>query len=158
MATMIRLMQPNDLSSSSSSILCLLSKISVCLPSATDNKTFKAHTLGAYPFGNSFSDILLWLALTDVFKQRRATKCGSAKIEGKRYQTIKLPLRLAYSEVVDVVFARQQVAFEQRHSLRLRDGLTLLYPLCMSDTDSPHSCGAFVCGQLTALKLDNFVD
>ena len=107
MATMIRLIQPNDLSSSSSSILCLLSVISVCLPLATDNKPFKAHTLGVYPLGKFFSDILLGLALTDVFKQRRATKCGSSEIEGKRHQTIKLSLRLAYSEVVDVILTRQ---------------------------------------------------
>ena len=69
MATMIRLIQPIDLSSSNSSILCLLSVISVYLPLATDNKTFKAHALGVYPFGKFFTNILLWLALTDVFKQ-----------------------------------------------------------------------------------------
>ena len=157
MATMIRLMQPIDLSSSNSSILCLLSVISVCLPLATDNKPFKAHTFGVYPFGELATDILLCLALTDVFKQCRATKCGSAKIEGKRHQTIKLSLCLAYSEVVDVVFARKQVAFEQRHSLRLRNGLTLLYSFCMSDTDSPYSCGALVCGQLTSLEIYNLI-
>ena len=106
MATMIRLMQPNDLSSSSSSILCLLSVISVCLPLATNNKPFEAHTFGVYPFGELATDILLCFALTDVFEQCRATKCGSAKIEGKRYQTIKFTLCLAYSEVIDVILAR----------------------------------------------------
>ena len=158
MATMIRLMQPIDLSSSSSSILCLLPKISVCLPLATDDEPFEAHTFGVYPFGELATDILLCLALTDVFKQRRATKCGSAEIEGKRHQTIKLSLRLAYSEVVDVVFAMKQVAFEQCHSLCLGDGLTLFYSFGVSDTDSPYSCGALVGLKLTALKLDNFVD
>ena len=69
MATMIRLIQPIDLSSSNSSILCLLSVISVCLPLATDNKSFKVHTFGVYPFGELATDILLRLALTDVFKQ-----------------------------------------------------------------------------------------
>ena len=113
MATMIRLMQPNDLSSSSSSILCLLPIEPVCLPLATDNKPFKAHTFGVYPLGELATDILLCLALTDVFKQRRATKCGSSEVKCKVNECIKLPLCLAYSEVVDVVFARQQVAFEQ---------------------------------------------
>ena len=158
MATMIRLMQPNDLSSSSSSILCLLPIEPVCLPLATDNKPFKAHTFGVYPFGELATDILLRLALTDVFKQRRATKCGSAEVEGKVLHRVKLGLRLAYSEIVDIVFARQKVAFEQRHSLRLRDGLTLFYSFGVSDTDSPYSCGALVGLKLTALKLDNFVD
>ena len=106
MATMIRLMQPIDLSSSNSSILCLLSVISVCLPCPTDDKTFEAHTLGVYPLGELTTDILFCLALTDVFKQCRATECGSAKIEGKRHQTIKLSLCLAYSEVVDVILTR----------------------------------------------------
>ena len=158
MATMIRLMQPNDLSSSSSSILCLLPIEPVCRPLATDNKPFKAHTFGVYPLGELATDILLWLFRPYIFQKGASSKCGSAEIKGKVHERIKLPLCLAYSEVVDIVFARQQVAFEQRHSLRLRDGLTLLYSFGVSDTDSPHSCGAFVCGQLTALKLDNFVD
>ena len=158
MATMIRLMQPIDLSSSSSSILCLLSKISVCLPLATDNKTFEAHTFGVYPFGKFFSDVLLWLALTDIFKQRRATECGSAEVKSEIHNRVKFALCLAYTEVIHVVFARQQVAFEQRNSLCLGDGLPLLYSFCVSDTDSPYSCGALVGLKLTALKLDNFVD
>ena len=145
MATMIRLMQPNDLSSSSSSILCLLPIEPVCLPLATDNKPFKAHTFGVYPLAELFSDVLLRLALTDIFKQRRATECGSSEVKSEIHNRVKLGLRLAYSEIVDIVFARQKVAFEQRHSLRLRDGLTLLYSFGVSDTDSPYSCGAFVC-------------
>ena len=158
MATMIRLIQPNDLSSSNSSILCLLPIISVCLPLATDNKTFEAHTFGVYPFGELATDILLCLALTDVFKQRRATKCGSSEVKSEIHNRVKFALRLAYSEVVDVVFARKQVAFEQCHSLCLGDGLTLFYSFGVSDTDSPYSCGALVGLKLTALKLDNFVD
>ena len=158
MATMIRLMQPNDLSSSSSSILCLLPIEPVCLPLATDNKPFKAHPFGVYPLAELFSDVLLRLFRPYIFQKGASSKCGSAEVKSEIHNRVKLGLRLAYSEIVDIVFARQQVAFEQRNSLCLGDGLPLLYSFCVTDTDSPHSCGAFVCGQLAALKLDNLVE
>ena len=112
MATIIRLMQPIDLSSSSSSILCLLSKISVCLPLATDNKPLEAHTFGVYPFGELATDILLRFFRPYIFQKGASSKCGSAKIKNEIHKAIKFALCLAYTEIVDIVFARQQVAFE----------------------------------------------
>ena len=99
---MIRLMQPIDLSSSNSSILCLLPIISVCLPLATDNKTFEAHTFGVYPFGELATDILLCLALTNEFEQGGTTKRTCTKIEAKVHKRIELSLGLAYTKVVDI--------------------------------------------------------
>ena len=107
MATMIRLMQPIDLSSSNSSILCLLSVISVCLPLATDNKPFEAHTFRVYPFGKFFPDVLLRLFRPYIFQKGASSKCSSTEIKGEVHERVKFALCLAYSEVVDVVFARQ---------------------------------------------------
>ena len=153
MATMIWLMQPNDLSSSSSSILCLLPIEPVCLPLATDNKPFKAHTFGVYPLAELFSDVLLCFALTDEFKQRGATKCACSKVKAEVHKCIELPLRLAYTKVINVVLARQKVSFKETYRLCFGNFLTLLDSSCVTDTDCPYSCGASVCGQLAAFEV-----
>ena len=83
----------------------LLAEISVCFPCSALDKSCKCLAAALYPFGKLATDILLCFALTDVFKQCRATECGSAEIK-KVFATDKIGSTLTYSAVLDYYVTR----------------------------------------------------
>ena len=131
----------------------LLAEISVCFPCSALDKSCKCLAAALYPFGKLATDILLCFALTDEFKQRGATKCACSKVKAEVHKCIELPLRLAYTKVINVVLARQKVTFKETYRLCFGNFLTLLDSSCVTDTDCPDSCGSSVCGQLAAFEV-----
>lgn len=130
-----------------------LHSVSCHLPGSANLQSWQDSVLAVYPPSELTAYLVLALPAADALQQRAALQRLNAQVEGKVHQRVKLPLRLAYAQLVHRLFHGDKVGLQQRRRLPFCDFHPLRHAVRMAVADGPHPGGALVCLEPQPLKL-----
>lgn len=130
-----------------------LHSVSCHLPGSANLQAWQDFALAINPPSELTAYLILALPPADALQQRAALQRLNAQVEGKVHQRVKLPLRLAYAQLVHRLFHWDKVGLQQRRRLPFRDFHSIRHAVRMAVADCPHPGGALVCLKPQSLKL-----